>query len=268
MPTALTLTLSRRERGLNYNPPPPGVGKLPVMSLSSFSSTHWSLVLRAGRGGGEDSQAALAALCQRYWYPLYAFLRRKGISRERAEDLTQGFFTRLIDKQVLEQAEPLRGRFRSFLLTSLSNYMANEWDRDVTLKRGGGRPLLSLDIEAGELKLGGARDRELTPEKAFDRAWAIELLELVMSRLQQQFSTKGKTAQFDILRPFLAGDREEASYETAAADLGMSQPAVRQAVHRLRGSFRELLRQEVADTVSSEDEIDDEIRGLFAALGN
>ena len=239
------------------------------MSNATFASTHWSLVLRAGQKDGKDSRAALEDLCQRYWYPLYAFLRRKGISHERAEDLTQGFFTQLIDKQVIGQAEPLRGRFRSFLLTSLQNFLANECDRANAIKRGGGRPTFSLDLEACESKLASASGRahELTPEKVFDRAWAIELLEIVMRRLAAESAAKGKSEQFEILRPFLSGDRD-ASYDRAAESLGISSPGARQAVHRLRIRFGELLRKEVTDTVADESEVEDEIRGLFTALGN
>jgi RNA polymerase sigma-70 factor (ECF subfamily) len=239
------------------------------MSNSNFASTNWSLVQRAGQKGGKDSSAALADLCERYWYPLYAFLRRKGLSQDRAEDLTQGFFTQLIDKQVIGQAEPLRGRFRSFLLTSMENFLVNDLDRANALKRGGGRPILSLDLEGCESKLASASGHahELTPEKVFDRAWAIELLEIVMGRLASESAAKGKAEQFEVLRSFLSGD-SDTSYEQAAATLGISQPAARQAVHRLRSRFGELLRQEVTDTVADENEVEDEIRGLFSALGD
>jgi DNA-directed RNA polymerase specialized sigma24 family protein len=237
------------------------------MPSSDFLSTHWSIVLRAGRADDSDARDALAFLCQRYWYPLYVFVRKKGIGPEHAEDVTQGFFARLIEKRVLERAAPSRGRFRVFLLTSLRNFLANDWDQAQAQKRGGGRPHLSLDVEAGETKLRFEPSHELTPERIFDRAWAVQLLELVFSRLRQEFAAKGKAAEFDTLQSFLAGNHADASYERTAEALGMSFAALRQAVHRLRKRYRAVLRAEVAETVAGEDEIDDEIRGLFQALG-
>jgi DNA-directed RNA polymerase specialized sigma24 family protein len=237
------------------------------MPSSDFQSTHWSIILRAGRTDDPDARDALAFLCQRYWYPLYVFVRKKGIGPERAEDVTQGFFARLIEKQALEQAAPSRGRFRSFLLASLQNFLANEWDRAAAQKRGGGRRLLPMDVAAGESKLRFEPSHDLTPEKIFDRAWAVQLLELVVGRLRKEFADKGKAALFDALQSFLAGKHADASYDRAGADLGLSAAAVRQAAHRLRKRYRELLRAEVAETVGEEGEIDDEIRGLFEALG-
>src|SRR5262249_28584098 len=154
---------------------------------SDFLTTHWSIVLRAGRADDADARDALAFLCQRYWYPLYAFVRQKGFDREHAEDVTQGFFVRLIEKQVLEHVAPARGRFRSFLRTSLQNYLANEWDRTQTRNRGAGRPPVSLDVEASESNLRVEPFHNLTPEKIFDRAWALRLLELVVDRLRQEY---------------------------------------------------------------------------------
>jgi DNA-directed RNA polymerase specialized sigma24 family protein len=236
------------------------------MAASDFLSTHWSVVLRAGRAGDTDARDALAFLCQRYWYPLYVFVRKKGIGRERAEDVTQGFFARLIEKQALERADPSRGRFRVFLLASLRNYLSNEWDQAHAQKRRADTPHLSLDVEAGETKLRFEPAHELTPERIFERAWAVQLLELVVSRLRKEFTDKGKGAEFDVLQPFLAGRHVDASYEQTAAALGWSLAAVRQAAHRLRKRYRAVLRAEVAATVAGEDEIDDEIRGLFEAL--
>jgi RNA polymerase sigma-70 factor (ECF subfamily) len=238
-----------------------------AMAASDFLSTHWSIVLRAGRADDSGARAALAFLCQRYWYPLYAFVRKKGIDPERAEDVTQGFFVRLIEKQVLERAAPSRGRFRLFLLASLQNFLSNERDQAQAQKRGGGRPKLALDVDAGERKLRFEPSHELTPERIFDRAWAVQLLELVVGRLRQEFADKGKASEFDIMQSFLAGKHKDLSYERTAAALALSVAAVRQAAHRLRKRYREMLRAEVAETVASEDQIDDEIRGLFEALG-
>ncbi len=237
------------------------------MPTSDFLTTHWSIVLRAGRSDDADARDALAFLCQRYWYPLYVFVRKKGIESDRAEDLTQEFFARLIEKQTLERAAPSRGRFRAFLLTSMQNFLANEWDHANAQKRGGGRRLLSLDVESGELKLRVELAHDLTAEKIFDRAWAVQLLELVVARLRGEFEAKDKAAEFEILQSFLSGKKADASYEQAATDLGLSLDATRQAAHRMRKRYREILRAEVAETVAGEEEIEDEIRGLFAALG-
>lgn len=237
------------------------------MPSSDFLTTHWSIVLRASREDDSGARDALAFLCQRYWYPLYVFVRKKGIDAERAEDVTQGFFARLIEKQILEQAAPTRGRFRAFLLTSLQNFLANELDHAAAQKRGGGRQLLSIDVEAGESRFRFEPAHELTPERIFDRAWAVQLLELVVDRLRKEFSEKGKAAEFEALQSFLAGKSGEGSYEQVAAATGMSAASVRQAAHRLRRRYAELLRAEVAETVASDDEVDDEIRGLFESLG-
>jgi RNA polymerase sigma factor (sigma-70 family) len=237
------------------------------MPSSDFLTTHWSIVVRAGRSDDSDARSALAFLCQRYWYPLYAFVRRKGIDAVHAEDLTQEFFARIIEKQFLGRADESRGRFRSFLMQSLQNFLANEWDHAAAQKRGGKRKVLSLDVDTGESKYRVEPADRLTPEKIFDRAWALQLLELVIHRLRNEASDKGKTAEFDVLQAFLAGKHADDSYQAAAKKLGMSFDAVRQAASRLRKRYRELLRAEVAETVAAEDEIDDEIRGLFAALG-
>lgn len=235
---------------------------------ANFSATRWSVVLQARAEAECEPGEALASLCARYWHPLYAFLRYDGHSRERAEDLTQGFFTRLIEKRALQHADPERGRFRSFLITSLRNYVANEHDHDAALKRGGGRPAVSLDVSEGESRIDWADDRAKDPGRAYERAWALELLEIVVRRAADECAAKGKAEEFAILRRFLTADGEAGSYETAAAELGSTREALRQSVHRLRKRFRELLRAEVALTVSSDDEIDDEIRDLFSALAS
>jgi DNA-directed RNA polymerase specialized sigma24 family protein len=238
------------------------------MPASDFLSTHWSIVLQAGHANNTAARDALAFLCQRYWYPLYVFVRKKGVSPDQAEDVTQGFFARLIEKQVLEQATPTRGRFRSFLLASLQHYLANERDQAQAQKRGGGQSIVSLNVEDGESKLRVEPSHYLTPEKIFDRAWAVQLLELVVGRLRAEFIAKGKEAEFETLQPFLVGARNDTSYEHAATTLEISEEAVRQAASRLRKRYRQLLRDEVAETVANEEEIDDEIRRLFEALGN
>ena len=238
------------------------------MQSKHFHTTNWSIVLRAGRTDDVNAREALTALCQRYWFPLYLFVRRKGIEHAQAEDLTQGFFARLIDKHALAHAVPSRGRFRSFMLTSLQNFLANEHDHAHAQKRGGDKKMLSLDVDASESKIGFEPAHDETPERVFDRAWALRLLEIVFEKLKLEFTNKGKAAEFEQLQVLLTGKNEEFSYEQAATNLGMSDAAVRQLTHRLRKRYRELLRAEVADTVADEEEIEGEIRSLFTALAN
>ena len=242
--------------------------RIESMSSNEFHTTNWSIVLRAGRADDADARAALATLCQRYWYPLYVFVRRKGIDHDQAEDVTQGFFARTIETHALEKASPARGRFRSFLLASLQNFLANERDHANAQKRGGGKGILSLDVATGEARMRWEPAHDLTPEKIFDRVWAVQLLEIVLGKLRREFVDKGLAADFEKLQTFLTGRNVDESYERVALELGKSQTALRQSVHRLRKRYRELLRAEVADTVGEEDEIDDEMRSLFAALAS
>lgn len=232
-----------------------------------FATTRWSLVLAAGADGSSAAHEALGALCETYWYPLYAFLRSRGRSVEDAQDLTQAFFARVLEKRVLLQADPARGRFRSFLLTSLKNFAANERDRDIAKKRGGGVPVVSLEFESAEGRFQMEPASNETPEKMFDRRWALTLLDRVFSRLQAEMVRSGREAQFDRLKAYLTGDQPQLSYAQTAGDLGMSEGAVKVAVHRLRRHFRDLLRDEIAQTVSSAGDIDDELRHLWSAVG-
>lgn len=231
---------------------------------SDFATTHWSLVLRAGNRADQLADSALASLCQRYWFPLYAFARRRVGDVHEAQDLTQEFFARLLEKNVLASASPERGRFRSFLLTSLKNFLANEWDRTQAQKRGGGRERLSLDWQDGESRLGLEPSHELTPERLFERQWTLTLLEHVVSRLQAEFVTAGKERQFELLKITLTG--EQSSYSDIAVALATSEESARQAAHRLRKRYRELLREEVAQTVETPEEVEDEIGRLFETL--
>jgi RNA polymerase sigma-70 factor (ECF subfamily) len=205
-------------------------------------------------------------LCERYWYPLYAYVRRRGYDQHQAQDLTQSFFVRLLEKGTLAAASPERGRFRTFLLTVLKHFLANEWDREHAQKRGGDRQRLALDYAAGESRWSFEPADLLTPERAFERQWALTLLDAVVARLHEELVQAGKGKQFELLKETLLGDRAAGAYAAAAAELNLSEEAVRQAAHRLRKRFRELLRAEVAQTVAAPDEIDDEIRSLFAAL--
>ena len=231
-----------------------------------FATTRWSVILAAGRESSVESEAALATLCETYWYPLYAYLRRQGQNSAEAQDLTQGFFFRLLEKGYLQQVERERGKFRSFLLASLKHYIINEWDRGRAAMRGGGRKHLSVDFEAGESRyrlepVGGE-----TPESIFEKEWALALLDRVQEALRGEFRDAGKENHFDRLGVCLTGEPRSTSYRELAAELGTTEGAVKVAVHRLRRRFRDRLREEIAQTVASEADIDDEIRTLFDPL--
>ena len=232
-----------------------------------FETTHWSLVLRAAHREDRDADAAMGTLCERYWYPLYAYVRRRVADAHEAQDLTQEFFAQFLEKQYLAVADPQRGRFRCFLLASLKHFLANEWNRAHAQKRGGGRRRLSLDLECGESRLRLEPSHDLTPERLFERQWVLTLLDLVMRRLQGEYEASAKAEQFERLKGVLTGDRERLPYATLAAELGVSEEAARQAASRLRKRYRELLRAEVAQTLAEPADVDDEIRNLFEVLG-
>ena len=205
-------------------------------------------------------------MCELYWYPLYAYLRRRGYTADDAQDLTQAFFTRMLEKGVLRHADPARGRFRSFLLTALQHFVINEHEHDRALKRGGGE-VFSLDFSTAEGRVRREPATEATPESVYDRAWAVTLVERAVAQLRAEFTDAGKGDQYAHLEPYLAGERPNLSYAAAAPALGMSEGALKVAVHRMRRRFRELLHDEIAQTVSSPDEIEDEIRYLLRTLG-
>ena len=229
----------------------------------SFDTTQWTLVVAAGDSQHPGSREALADLCRSYWYPLYAYLRRRGYPREEAEDLVQGFFTQLLDKNYIKAADKERGRFRSFLLASLKNFAANEWDRKKAEKRGGAATTLSLDFETAEGRYHIEPVDEQTPEQVFDRDWAVSQLEHVLERMRSE-GAGGE--RFELLKGFLTGEGEDIRYKDAAVRLGMTEGAVKVAVHRLRQRFGSLLRDEVARTLNDSADVDDEIRHLFAAF--
>ena len=235
-------------------------------SRSDFEATHWSMVLRAGRRAGREADTALAALCQRYWYPLYAYVRRHVSDVHEAQDLTQEFFAWLLEKNTLAAATPQRGRFRAFLLTVLKNFLANQWDRTKAQERGGGVRPLQLDFEKGESRLKRRPSHELTPEQLFERQWVLTLLDLVLHRLQAEYRSAGRWQQFKRLKGALGGDRERLPYAALGAELGISEEGARQAASRLRRRFRELLREEISQTLADPGGIDEEIASLFTAL--
>jgi RNA polymerase sigma-70 factor (ECF subfamily) len=232
---------------------------------SDFATTHWSIVLAAGRNVSPQAKQALSALCQLYWLPLYSFLRRIGCTPEEAQDVVQGFFARLLEKGDLAQVSPERGRFRSFLLAAIRHFLANERDRARAIRRGGRRTAFSLDRDAAESRYAAEAADAETPEAMFDRQWALTLLARVQDRLREEFTSAGKAQRFNQLHPLLDGD-SAGSYREAATALGLSENAVMVAVHRLRQRFRELLREEIAHTVAAPEQVDEEIRDLFAAL--
>jgi RNA polymerase sigma-70 factor (ECF subfamily) len=240
-------------------------GELP--SHPVFVTTHWSLVRSARDKKSPQSADALEKLCRAYWYPLYAYVRRAGQSKENAEDLTQAFFARLLEKNFLEAAEQERGRFRSFLLLAFKRFLANEWDRIRAQKRGGGQTHVSLDTELAERKFKIETSAgETSPERLYERRWALTLLEQTMARLRAEFERAGKTGEFERLKSFLTADQREIPYATAATELGMSENTLRVAVHRLRKRYRELFREEIAHTLAKGEDVDTELRYLLAVL--
>lgn len=233
----------------------------------AFATTRWSMIL-AARGTGEpEARRALEELCTLYWYPLYAFARRRGHDVEEAQDLVQGFFARFLARDALARVAPGRGRFRSFLLACLRNHIADERDRARAKRRGGGIAPLSLDFEDAEGRYIREPATGLTPEHLYERRWALALLERVLLRLEADYAEAGKTPLFEALRSHLAGDSDRAPHAELAATLGMGEGAVRVALHRLRRRYRERLRAEIAETVETPEEVDDEIRHLFESLG-
>ena len=216
--------------------------------------------------GSPQAQDALASLCASYWYPLYAFIRRQDFSADQSQDLTQEFFARLLEKDFLAAVDREQGKFRSFLLAACKHFLANERDRERAQKRGGGRQLLSLDFDAADERYRREPAHGHTPERLFERRWALTLLDQVLARLRQESVERGQEKLFDRLKVFLTGEAGPA-YRQVAKELGLSEGAVKVAVHRLRGRYRELLREEIGRTVVTAAEIDDEIRDLFAALG-
>jgi len=236
---------------------------------SNFPTTSWSLVLAAAANPTPDSCASLADLCRNYWQPIYAFVRRSGYDRDQAQDLTQAFFATMLEKNYLGDADRERGRFRTFLLTAVKHFLANEWDQAHALKRGGGRAAVPIDPAEAEAwyapEVSGQQPPD-TPERIYERQWALSVLEQVMAKLRTEFAAEDKAAYFDRLKPLLTGDPEAVRYDTLAADLSSSPGALRVAVHRMRRRYRDLLRAEIAETVSTAADIDEEIRFLLRAV--
>ncbi|WP_035613773.1 hypothetical protein [Haloferula sp. BvORR071] len=230
-----------------------------------FATTRWSLVVAAGAG---DSAAALEELCRLYWFPIYAVIRKSGKSGADSQDLAQGFFAMLLERRTIDLADDSRGRFRSFLLTALKRYLANEWHREHAAKRGGGRELVPLDPELAErLYLTGGGESSRSPDELFDRRWALAMLDAAMAALEREYKDAGRADEFARLVPSLTAARGETDYAAIARETNSTEGATRVAVHRLRKRFRFLVRAEVARTVLCEEEVDAEMAALMQALG-
>ena len=230
-----------------------------------FTTTHWSVVLAAKDEASPVADQALAQLCRAYWYPLYAFIRRRGHGPDDAQDLTQEFFYRLLDKRYLSAVDHRKGRFRTFLLAALEHFLANEWRRSQTQRRGGGRKIMSIE-DSAEQRYTNEPATDLSPERIYEQRWALAFLEQVLGKLRAEFAEAGKGANFEALKVFLTGDGPSASYAELASSLATTEAALKMAVSRMRHRYGELLRQEIANIVSSPDEVEDELRSLMAAL--
>jgi RNA polymerase sigma factor (sigma-70 family) len=232
-----------------------------------FHPTHWSVVLAAADTRSPYVTEALESLCRSYWYPLYAHARRQGFDAHESQDLTQAFFAFLLEKKALGKVDPAKGKFRSFLLSSMNNFLNNERDKAQRFKRGGGAKVISLDAEPAEQRYLSEPACDQTPEKIFERRWANAVVEQVAKRLTAEFDAAGQAQRFEILKEFLMGEPRDVSYDEAAKRMGVSVSAMTSAIHRARLRFRDLFRAEIANTVNSPEEVDDEIRHLLAALG-
>jgi len=232
-----------------------------------FRTTHWSLVVAATKPDSTQTRAALAALCEIYWFPVYAYIRRRGFGPESAKDLTQGLFAKIIEKQYLRAADREKGRFRTFLLVCVQHFLNNEWQKEHALKRGGGYSIVSLDEQLAEDCYRAEPMDTLSPERLFERRWAIVVLEQAMEHLRVEFLNAGKAAQFEKLQVFLSGSKEApASYAEVGTELGLTENAARQTAFRMRSRYGELLRHRVSQCVASPAETEAELRHLFTVL--
>jgi RNA polymerase sigma-70 factor (ECF subfamily) len=245
------------------NPEEPGV---PPIGHAWFTTTHWSVVLAARQTSAAGAHGALEVLCRQYWPPVYAFIRRRGHRPDDAQDLTQEFFTRLLEKNYVESADPAKGRFRTFLLTAVTRFLLNERERAQAQKRGGGRLHLSRDDVNAEDGLRQEPAEAATPETIFERRWAETVLDAVLKRLRHDYESAGERERFEILKPFLAGDKQSKGGARLAAELGITESSAYSAIHRLRKRYGELLREEIAHTVNSPEEIEGELRYLMRVL--
>ena len=238
-----------------------------VSRQPAFVTTHWSVVLMAANSDTTRAQSALEKLCRTYWYPLYAYVRRRGQSAADAQDLTQEFFARLLERNWLDRADQQRGRFRSFLLSAMNHFLSDEWDKARAQKRGGGITPLPLQFDAAETRYVHEPADNITPEHSYERRWALTLLDEVLRRLRSEYEQDGKAELFAALHPCLVGDRSSQPYADLAVRLGINEGTVKSAVHRLRQRYRQLLHDEIAQTVAEPGEVTEELHHLFAVLG-
>ena len=254
-------TLETSRADASETTPPDRAARQPA-----FVTTHWSVVFSAGGSDTTDARDALARLCQTYWYPLYAYVRRRGNSAHDAKDLTQAFFTQLLERQSLAAADPERGRFRSFLLSAMNHFLVNEWRKARAQKRGGRSQTISLDLAAAEERFDLEPADNSSPDRIYEKQWALTLLGEVLNRLEAEYQREGKGGIFAALKQTLMGSRESQPYSELAAKLDMNENAIKVAVHRLRRRYRELIRDQIAGTLASAKEIEEEMRHLFSAL--
>jgi RNA polymerase sigma-70 factor (ECF subfamily) len=244
----------------------PSDTETPRAPAGCFLTTHWSVVLTAGSSDTTRAQTALERLCRAYWFPLYAYVRRRGHSVEDAQDLTQAFFARVLEQHWLARADQAKGRFRTFLLTAMERFLANEWDKVRALKRGGGHRNIPIQLDTAETRYGVEPVDTRTPEQAFEYRWALTLLDEVVNQLEAEMRARDQADLFAILKSCLVGDGASQPYAELAVKLGVEEGAIKVVVHRLRQRYRELLRAEIANTVASPGEVDAEMHHLFNVL--
>jgi RNA polymerase sigma-70 factor (ECF subfamily) len=237
-----------------------------MSSPARFATTRWSLINAARDPAAPAARQALADLCRLYWFPIYSFVRRRGHADDKAQDLTQEFFTRILERDGLATADPQRGRFRSYLLAACQHFLANQHDYETAQKRGGGRAPLPLEFDNADSRYDLEAPGGRTPEQEFERRWALTLLDQALAALRAEYAAAGKAALFERLKASLTGEAEP--YTAIAAELGLSEGAVKVAAHRLRQRYRDCLRAAIAETIDSEEQIEDEIRALFQALSS
>jgi len=240
----------------------------PAGSNDWFATTHWTVVLAAGQATTPEAGRALETLCRTYWMPLYAYARREGQGPTDAEDLTQAFFAEFLRRKSLEGLSRDQGRFRAYLLAAFKHFLANQWVRSRRLKRGGAIVFVTLDAVAAETRFQDSGADTRSPDRAYDRAWVLTLLDLVLGRLRTELTAAGRADAFEHLKPFLTVDPDARPYAEVARELGMSEGSVKVAVHRIRRRYRELLRLEVAQTLARPDQVEDELRALMETFSD